>query len=89
MNLHEISLEEGLQLLLGRRICEVSDIQSAAFCSAGQDCLIVSSAGRLVGRGFSRLVGGCKVAKSGSNVGDGVRNFIHDGRHLDYWVWVG
>jgi hypothetical protein len=33
-----------------------------------------------------RLVGNGGIAKSGSNVVDGVRNFLHDGRHGD---WVG
>lgn len=83
-NLHEVSLEKFGQLPLGRRICEVTDIESATLCSAGQDCLVVGSIGALVttsGGGFSRLVRERCVAKSGSNVVDSVRNFLHDGRH--------
>ena len=57
--LHEVSLEEGSQLPLGRRVREVSDIESASLCSAGQDCLIVGSIGGLVTTGGSicRLIG--------------------------------
>ena len=80
-NLHQVSLEEGLQLPFGSRVREVTDVESATLCGAGQNCLIVSSIGRLVGRGDSRLLIEGGVAKSGSNVVDGVRNFLHDGRH--------
>lgn len=34
-HLHEVSLEEGLQLLLGSSIRKISDVESAALCSAG------------------------------------------------------
>lgn len=79
-NLHQVSLEERLQLPLGRRVREVSDVQSAALCSAGQNGLVVRSIGGLLSR-VCRFVGNGGVAKSGSNVVDGVSYFLHDGRH--------
>jgi hypothetical protein len=74
-NLHEVSLEEGLQLPLGRRVREVSDVESSSLRCAGQHRIVLSG---LVG---GWLVGEGCVAKSGSNVVDGVRNFLHDSRH--------
>jgi len=76
--LHEVSLEESGQLPLGRRVREVSDVESATLSSAGQDGVILVSGGRV-----GSFVGNGGVAKSGSNVVDGVRNFLHDGRHGD------
>jgi hypothetical protein len=89
-NSHQVSLEEGFQLPFGGRVREVTDVKSATLCSAGQHCLIVSSIGGFVGRGISRFVIEGSVAKSGSNVVDGVRNFLHDGRHglNGVWWWV-
>jgi hypothetical protein len=81
--LHEVSLEEGGQLPLGRRVREVSDVKSTTLSSAGQNGVILVSSGRV-----GRLVGNGRVAKSGSNVVDGVRNFLHDCRHGDLRVWV-
>jgi hypothetical protein len=75
-NLHEVSLEEGLQLPLGGRVREVSDVESSSLRGAGQDRIVL---GGLVGGG--RLVGDRCVAKSGSNVVDGVRKLLHDSRH--------
>lgn len=82
-NLHEVSLEEGLQLPLGGRVCEVPDVESSSLSGAGQDCIILCSL--VVG---DRLVGEGGVAKSGSNVVDGVRKLLHDSRH-DGEVWDG
>jgi hypothetical protein len=75
-NVHEVSLEEGLQLPLGCRVGEVSDVESSSLRSAGQDRIVL---GGLVGGGG--LVGDGCVAKSGSNVVDGVRKLFHDSRH--------
>ena len=75
LNLHKVSLEEGLQLPLGRRVREISDVESSSLRRASQDRIVL---GGLVG---GRLVGEGCVAKSGSNVVDGVRNFLHDSRH--------
>ena len=77
--LHEVTIKEGLQLPLGRRVREVSDIESATLCSAGQDSLIM---GVLCGLILCRLgLGNGGVAKFGSNVVDGLSNFLHDARH--------
>jgi hypothetical protein len=81
--LHEVSLEESGQLPLGRRVREVSDVESATLSSAGQNGVILVSGGRV-----GSLVGNGSVAKSGSNVVDGVRNFLHDGRHGDLRWWL-
>jgi hypothetical protein len=73
------TLEEACQLPLGGRICEVSNVESATLGSAGKNCILSSS---LVGRrGLRRLVGNSCLAKSSSNVVDGVSNLLSDGRH--------
>ena len=79
-NLHGESLEETCQFPLGGRICEVSDVESATLGSTGKNCILSSS---LVGgrRGLRRGVGNSCLAKSGSNVVDGVSNLLRDGRH--------
>lgn len=81
-DVHEVSLEEGLQLPLGGRVGEVSDVESSSLRGAGQDRIVL---GGLVG---GRLVGDGCVAKSGSNVVDGVRKLFHDSRHDGGRVWV-
>ena len=78
-DLHKVTIKESLQLPLGRRVREVSDIESATLCSAGKDGLIV---GVLCGLILCRLgLGNGGVAKFGSNVVDGLSNFLHDARH--------
>jgi hypothetical protein len=74
--LHEVSLEEGLQLPLGCRIGEIPDIESSSLCCAGQDRIVLSG---LVG--VSGFVRDGRVAKRSSNVIDSVRNLFHNGRH--------
>lgn len=57
VHLHKVSLEEAGQLPLGRRISEVSDIESATLCSAGQNCIALSSVGGLISSSIRRFVG--------------------------------
>lgn len=68
-----------MQLPLGGRICEVTDVESSSLVGAGQDSFAVSI---VLARGFRLVRDGC-VAKGGSNVVDGVSNFLHDCRHDD------
>lgn len=42
-NVHKVVLEELLQLSLGGRIGEVSDVQSPSLCGTGDDGLILRS----------------------------------------------
>ena len=74
-NLHKESRKEILQLPIGGRVREVSDVQSTSLGSAGQNGIVV---GRLGGV----FLDGC-VCKLGSNVVDGLSNFLHDARHFE------
>ncbi len=79
---HKVALEEILQLPLGCRIGKVADVQAATFGGAGKNGVI----GRLVvlvrDRGIGQSVGN---VIDGS--GRGVSNFLHGGRHID-WYWM-
>lgn len=73
-NSHEVVLEELLQLPLGGRVGEVPDVESPALGSAGDDCLILGSAGGLVAlRSGGRLVEG-GVCQLGGNALDRCRH---------------
>lgn len=51
VNLHQVVLEELLQLSLGGRVREVSNVQSPALGSTGNDCLVLGGVDGLVTTG--------------------------------------
>ena len=72
VNLHQVILEEVLELPLGGRICEVSNVESPSLSGAGKDSLVLGCGGlstSVVGIGLveggSGQLGGNTIVRCG------------------------
>lgn len=67
LNLHKVVLEEVLQLSLGGRVGEVSNVQSPTLSGAGDDGLVLRRVDRLVAAGANRgaFSGGAGLVEGG------------------------
>jgi hypothetical protein len=68
MHVHKVVLEEFLQLPLGGRVSEISNVESPSLSSAGQDRLVLGGGGLGAG-GLSSLVEGGSGHLGGHTVG--------------------
>lgn len=85
VDLHKVVLEEVLQLSLGGRVGEVSNVESSTFSSAGDDGLILRCIDGLVGTGSNAGAfsgSGGLIEGSGCHLGGG----SFDG-HDEVVVW--
>lgn len=73
VHLHKVVLEEVLQLPLGGRVCEVSNVESPTLGGAGQDSLVLGGSG--LGGG---VLGGVVEGRGGHLGGEVVDRSRHD-----------
>lgn len=58
-DVHKVILEEVLQLSLGGRVSEVSNVKSSTLSSAGDDCFVLSSVDGFVASSSDAGAFGC------------------------------